>query len=60
MLTTKNPSRFVGHPAQFPPQGDVYKLQNPIDLVLPDDPDQNIGTIHKFPVAVGSLQQTVA
>lgn len=55
VLTTKNPSRFVGNPTQFPPQGDVYKLQNPIDLVVPDDPDQDIGTIDKFPLKIGSL-----
>ncbi|UNS99553.1 hypothetical protein MMF93_26210 [Streptomyces tubbatahanensis] len=55
VLTTKNPGKLVGQMDAFPPDGAMYKLQNPIDLVLPDDPDTTIATIQKFPVKVGGL-----
>jgi hypothetical protein len=55
VLTTKNPAQLVGQLTQFPPRGDLYRLQNPVDLVLPDDPDTTIATIQKFPVKVGGL-----
>ncbi|MFD0692136.1 hypothetical protein [Actinomadura fibrosa] len=37
VLTTKNPAQLVGKLTQFPPKGDVYRLQNPVDLVTEDD-----------------------
>ncbi|MFI9010104.1 twin-arginine translocation signal domain-containing protein [Actinosynnema sp. NPDC053489] len=55
VLETKNPAVLVGTVTQFPPRGDVYRLQNPVDLVLPDDPDTVIATIEEFPVKVGGL-----
>ncbi|MFE9454400.1 hypothetical protein [Streptomyces sp. NPDC006739] len=55
VLTTKNPAQLIGQLTQFPPKGDLYQLQNPVDLVLPDDPDTTIATIQKFPVKVGGL-----
>ncbi|KAI8870987.1 hypothetical protein GQ42DRAFT_9449 [Ramicandelaber brevisporus] len=55
VLTTKEPMKLVGQLTQFPPRGDLYQLQNPVDLVLPDDPDTAIATIEKFPVKVGGL-----
>ncbi|GAB2781760.1 hypothetical protein [Amycolatopsis magusensis] len=55
VLTTKEPAVLVGQLTQFPPKGDFYQLQNPVDLVLPDDPDTTLATIHTFPVQVGSL-----
>lgn len=55
VLTTKNPAQLIGTLTQFPPKGDLYQLQNPVDLVLPDDPDVTIATIQKFPVQVGGL-----
>ncbi|MFC3452679.1 hypothetical protein [Amycolatopsis speibonae] len=55
VLTTKDPALLVGKLTQFPPRGDLYRLQNPVDLVLPDDPDTIIATIQKFPVKVGGL-----
>jgi hypothetical protein len=36
----------------FPPQGDVYQLQEPIDLAPPDSPDQVLATLQQFPVTV--------
>jgi hypothetical protein len=55
VLETKNPAKLVGQLTQFPPRGDLYQLQNPVDLVLPDEPDITIATIQKFPVKVGGL-----
>ena len=55
VLTTKDPGRLLGSLTQFPPKGDLYQLQNPIDLVLPDNPDRTIATIDRFPVKVGGL-----
>ncbi|WP_020673443.1 twin-arginine translocation signal domain-containing protein [Amycolatopsis nigrescens] len=55
VLTTKDPAQLVGKLTQFPPRGDLYKLQNPVELVLPEDPDTTIVTIQRFPVKVGGL-----
>ncbi|MFE6615555.1 hypothetical protein [Amycolatopsis sp. NPDC057786] len=55
VLTTKDPAQLVGHLTQFPPSGDHYRLQNPVDLILPDEPDSTIATIQRFPVKVGGL-----
>ncbi|CAO3568993.1 unnamed protein product [Mortierella alpina] len=55
VLTTKDPMKLIGQLTQFPPRGDLYQLQNPVDLVLPDDPDTTIATIQKFPVKIGGL-----
>lgn len=55
VLTTKDPALLIGKLTQFPPRGDLYQLQNPVDLVLPDDPDTTIATIQRFPVKVGGL-----
>lgn len=54
VLSTKNPGKLVGQLDQFPPQGAPYKLQNPIELVLPNH-DETIATLDKFPVTVGDL-----
>lgn len=55
VLTTKDPMKLIGTITQFPPRGDLYQIQNPVDLVLPDDPDTTIATIEKFPVKIGGL-----
>ncbi len=55
ILTTKDPALLIGKLTQFPPKGDLYQLQNPVDLVLPDDADTTIATIEKFPVKVGGF-----
>ncbi|WP_410593705.1 hypothetical protein [Amycolatopsis sp. lyj-23] len=55
VLVTKNPAQLVGRLTQFPPRGDLYQLQNPVDLVLPDEPDTTTATIQKFPAKLGAL-----
>lgn len=42
ILTTKDPSKLIAQLTSFPPRGDLYRLQNPVDLVLPDDPDTTL------------------
>ncbi|MGA6168253.1 hypothetical protein [Amycolatopsis magusensis] len=55
VLTTKEPAVLVGQLTQFPPRGDFYQLQNPVDLVRRDAPDTTLATIQTFPVQVGGL-----
>jgi hypothetical protein len=55
VLETRNPAVLIGNLTQFPPRGDLYRLQNPVDLVLPDAPDLTIATIDRFPVKVGGI-----
>lgn len=55
ILTTKDPAQLIGKLTQFPPNGDLYRLQNPIDLVDLENPDTTVATIEKFPVKVGGL-----
>jgi hypothetical protein len=55
VLVTKNPQVLTASLTRFPPQGDLYRQQNPVDLVLPDDPDTTIATIQRFPVKMGGL-----
>lgn len=55
ILTTKDPAKLIGKLTQFPPKGDLYQLQNPVDLVGLENPDTVVATIEKFPVKVGGL-----
>jgi hypothetical protein len=55
VLTTKDPAVLSGNLSSFPPQGEVYQLQNPIELVLPEDPEATVATIDKFPVQIGGI-----
>lgn len=55
ILTTKDPAQLVGSLTQFPPRGDLYQLQNPVDLIDLENPDTVVATIQKFPVKVGGL-----
>nr|WP_198152015.1 hypothetical protein [Kibdelosporangium sp. MJ126-NF4]CEL22866.1 hypothetical protein [Kibdelosporangium sp. MJ126-NF4]CTQ90006.1 hypothetical protein [Kibdelosporangium sp. MJ126-NF4] len=51
VLTSKSPMVLVGtNLIQFPPKGKIHKLKNPVDLILPEDPDTTLATIEKFPV----------
>lgn len=55
VLTAKEPMVLIGQLTRFPPGGDLYQLQNPVDLVNPEDPDKAVATIEKFPVKSGGL-----
>lgn len=54
-LTTRDPMKFTGTPTEFPPRGDLYKLQDSVDLISPDDPDTVVAIIRDFPVKIGGL-----
>lgn len=49
VLTTKDPAKLIGNLTQFPPKGDLYQLQNPVDLIDLENRDSTIATILKFP-----------
>jgi len=55
ILTTKDPAKLIGSLTQFPPKGDLYQLQNPVDLIDLENPDTVVATIRQFPVKVGGL-----
>jgi hypothetical protein len=55
ILTTKDPAKLIGSLTQFPPRGDLYQLQNPVDLIDLEYPDTVVATIKQFPVKVGGL-----
>ncbi|MEW1774207.1 hypothetical protein [Streptomyces sp. NPDC086777] len=55
ILTTKDPARLVGQLTQYPPRGDLYQLQHPVELVDPERPDAPVATLQKLPVKVGGL-----
>jgi hypothetical protein len=55
VLETKNPAILIATLTQYPPKGDLYRLQNPVDLAAPDDPDTTVVTIETFPVKMGGL-----
>jgi hypothetical protein len=37
---------------RFPPQGDVYRLQEPVELAPVGAPDQVVAVLQQFPVTV--------
>lgn len=55
VLSTREPGKLIGQLNSFPPKGELYQLQNPIDLILPDRPEEVIASIQQFPVKVGGL-----
>ncbi|WP_329203558.1 hypothetical protein [Streptomyces sp. NBC_01435] len=55
VLTTRDPAKIIGQLTRFPPRGDLYQLQNPVDFADPDNPDMTVATLQKFPGKVGGL-----
>lgn len=55
VLTTKDPAKLIGKLTQYPPRGDMYQLQNPVDLIDLEDPDTVVATLQKLPVKIGGL-----
>ncbi|MFI1715300.1 hypothetical protein ACIGW4_25075 [Streptomyces sp. NPDC053513] len=55
ILVTKQPMVLLAKLTQFPPRGDLYQLEKPVELVHPDDPAKVMAVIEKFPVKVGGL-----
>lgn len=55
ILTTRNPMVLIGQLTQFPPRGDLYTLEKPVELIDLEDPAKVVAVIEKFPVKVGGL-----
>ncbi|MFK0151303.1 hypothetical protein ACIQVL_26370 [Streptomyces sp. NPDC090499] len=55
VLTTRDPAMIVAQLTQYPPRGDLYQLQSPVELVDPERPDVTVATLQKLPVKVGGL-----
>lgn len=55
ILTTKDPAKLIGHLTQYPPKGDLYQLQSPVELVDLENPDITVATLQKLPVKIGGL-----
>ena len=52
LSTTKTAALVNDNLLRFPPQGDVYQLQEPVDLAPVDAPDQVVAQLQQFPVTV--------
>lgn len=52
LSNTKTATLINNNLRQFPPMGDVYQLQQPIDLAPVGAPNQVIATLQQFPVTV--------
>jgi hypothetical protein len=53
VLTSTRTARFLNsNLTSFPPQCDVYQLQEPIDLAPVGDPNQVYAQLMQFPVTV--------
>jgi hypothetical protein len=52
LSTTKTATLVNNRLTNFPPQGDVYQLQEPVDLAPPGFPDRVIAQLQQFPVTV--------
>lgn len=50
LANTKTAQLFIDKLMQFPPQGDVYQLQEPVDLAPVGAPDQVVAQLQQFPV----------
>jgi hypothetical protein len=52
LSNTKTATLINNNLTNFPPQGDVYQLQEPVDLAPPGAPDQVVAQLQQFPVTV--------
>jgi len=51
-VSVKANSYLSSRLTNFPPQGDVYQLRNPVDLADDDNPVPAVATIKNYPVTV--------
>jgi hypothetical protein len=54
-LTTKDPMVQISTLTQFPPTGDTYKLEGPVELIHPENPDKVAARITVFNSKRGGL-----
>ncbi|WP_406349421.1 hypothetical protein OHA44_38170 [Streptomyces sp. NBC_00144] len=55
VLVTSDPAKLIGKISVFPPKGDVYQLENPVDFVRPDNPDVTVAVLQKLLAKTGGL-----
>jgi hypothetical protein len=55
VLTTTKPMVMIGETTQYPPKADLFQLEAPVDLVMPDDPETAVGRITVFSYKNGGL-----
>ncbi|MFJ4858347.1 hypothetical protein [Streptomyces sp. NPDC088730] len=49
------PPMLIAKLTQYPPRGDLFQLQHPVDFVDPDKPDDIAVVLQKLPAKVGGL-----
>ncbi|HEX3787426.1 MAG TPA: hypothetical protein VHW44_06160 [Pseudonocardiaceae bacterium] len=54
VLTSHRPVTLTGTPNTFPPQGEGYRLAQPVDLVASAKPDTPVATVTAFPVTIST------
>ncbi|MFG3224125.1 hypothetical protein ACGF07_04980 [Kitasatospora sp. NPDC048194] len=54
-LMSKEPMVLIGQLTQYPARGDLYRLEKPVDLVSPENPDNVVAVLEKFPAKRGGL-----
>ncbi|MEU7429016.1 hypothetical protein [Streptomyces sp. NPDC040750] len=47
-LVAKKPMVLIAGVTRYPPRGDLYRLEAPVELTSPDDPDTIVGRINIF------------
>jgi hypothetical protein len=52
LSNTRTATLLNSNLTNFPPQGDVYQLQEPVDLAPVGSPDQVVAQLQQFPVTV--------
>lgn len=55
VLTTEEPMILNATLTQYPAKGDLYRLVNPVQLVLPEDPDKIVAQLTIFASKRGGL-----
>ncbi|MFE2879234.1 hypothetical protein ACFXG6_32740 [Streptomyces roseus] len=55
ILTTKDPMRQVATLTQFPPKGDQYAIQSPVELIDLENPDEVVARLTSFTAKQGGL-----
>ncbi|MFD0152981.1 hypothetical protein ACWGQ4_30095 [Streptomyces sp. NPDC055721] len=55
ILITKDPMRQVATLTQFPPKGDQYTIQSPVELIDLENPDKVVARLTSFTAKQGGL-----
>ncbi|MFC4565034.1 hypothetical protein ACFO4E_24525 [Nocardiopsis mangrovi] len=55
ILTTREPMVLTAKLTQYPPRGDLYQLEKPVELVSLDDGDKVVAVLDALPLKTGGL-----